>query len=520
MCVCVCVFAAVTWSSGLAGTHAVLQLLRPADHVVALDDLYGGSSRMFHRLAEPAGLQFSFVPMSGDLHELRNALRPDTKLVWLETPTNPLMQVSDIQRIAELVHAMAPGCIVAVDNTFMSPYRQRPLALGADIEFDSVTKYINGHSDVVMGVTMTNSDSLHKRLRFLQFAAGAIPSPFDCFLVNRGLKTLHVRMEAHSANATAVAQYLEAHPAVESVLFPGLESHPGHALHQRQTTGDAGMLSFRVRGGLAEAKAFLSAVQVFILAESLGCVESLAEHPAIMTHASIPPDERARLGITDNLVRLSVGIEDKRDLLLDLQQALERAVPGAYLDVAPFVSARGRADACGRGGEKVVLGRHPEDVHVDGDALPAAESLVATPSARPTQHHSHSSVFSPDPEAKPNKSRSSSRRGSSSGSDIFGADTSLSREPARRSQSKARPQDADIFGESPPPSRPATSTRGQGSRRTDSNIFGGAAPPRQSAEAKDEVVQGTASPRPDTASSTTSSARRPPPGGKSSFMFG
>jgi cystathionine gamma-lyase len=251
-------------------------------------------------------------------------------MVWFETPTNPLLKVTDIKAVCEAVRAVNKDIIVVVDNTFMTSYFQRPLELGADIEFASVTKYYNGHSDVLMGVTILRDEQLAERLQFIQFAAGAVPGPFDSWLCNRGLKTLHLRMEAHSKNAMACARFLEAHPLVDNVIYPGLESHPGHEVAKKQNTGFSGMLSFRIKGGIDEAKKFLELCKVFTLAESLGAVESLAELPAIMTHASVPADHRAALGITDNLLRLSVGCEDTLDLLEDLQQALTGAVSGDH----------------------------------------------------------------------------------------------------------------------------------------------------------------------------------------------
>ncbi|EDQ84622.1 uncharacterized protein MONBRDRAFT_12618 [Monosiga brevicollis MX1] len=294
---------AFVWASGLAGTQAVLQLLKAGDHVLACDDLYGGTNRMLRRIAAPLGLEFDFYPTS-DPEAFAAQIKPNTKLVWIESPTNPLLQVTDIRAVAKLVKAK--GCTLVVDNTFMSAYFQRPLELGADIEFASVTKYYNGHSDVVMGLTVTKDEALAERLQFIQFAAGAVPSPFDCYLVNRGLKTLHLRMEAHAKNAMAVARYLEAHPKVTQVMYPGLPSHPNHEVAKSQATGFSGMVAFRIRGDLKASETFLKTVKVFTLAESLGAVESLAELPAIMTHASVPAEQRAELGISDSLIRLSV----------------------------------------------------------------------------------------------------------------------------------------------------------------------------------------------------------------------
>jgi len=330
---------ALVFSSGLAATDAVLNLFQSGDHVIAGDDLYGGTYRLFEKVATYRGLQFDFVDLT-DLEGLKAKIRPETKLIWFETPTNPMLTVFDVAKIAEIGHAH--GCLVVVDNTFMSPYFQSPLELGADIAMHSMTKYLNGHSDVVMGcLVMRDRDlkapkktwrdpnfaapkTLYARLKFLQNAVGATPGPFDCWLVLRGLKTLAVRMERHAANSMEVARYLESHPKVEKVLYPGLPSHAQHELAKGQTRGFGGMLTFFLKGGLEEARRFLSSLELFTLAESLGGVESLIEHPAIMTHASLPAEQRQELGIHDNLIRVSVGIESVRDLIADLSQALEK----------------------------------------------------------------------------------------------------------------------------------------------------------------------------------------------------
>jgi cystathionine gamma-lyase len=330
---------ALVFSSGLASTDAVLNLFQSGDHVVAGDDLYGGSYRLFEKVATYRGLEFTFVNMT-DEAKLREAIRPETKLVWFETPTNPMLNIFDIEMISRIGHEN--GALVVVDNTFMSPYFQNPLTLGADIVMHSMTKYINGHSDTVMGALImkdrqmkapkkTWSDpnfsapkTLYARLKFLQNAIGAVPGPFDCWLVLRGIKTLAVRMKQHEQNAMAVAQFLEQHPKVERVIYPGLTSHPGHELAGRQMRGYGGMLTFFLKGGLQESVKFLSSVQIFTLAESLGGVESLIEHPAIMTHASVPPEIRREIGIHDNLIRVSAGIESAADLIADLEQALSQ----------------------------------------------------------------------------------------------------------------------------------------------------------------------------------------------------
>jgi len=284
-----------------------------------MDDVYGGTQRYFNKVAVPSNkMEFSFVDLS-NLSALESAIRPETKLVWIETPTNPTLKISDIRAVVEISHRH--GIIVAVDNTFASPIFQRPLDLGADITVHSVTKYLGGHSDVVMGVLATNSQDLYTRLKFLQNSIGAVPAPFDCYLALRGVKTLHLRMKAHASNAQAVAEYLEKEPHVESVVYPGLPSHPQHALAKKQMHGFGGMITFFLKGGLPESRTFLENLKLFALAESLGAVESLAEHPAIMTHASVPADKRKLLGISDSLVRLSVGIEDLKDILDDLKNA-------------------------------------------------------------------------------------------------------------------------------------------------------------------------------------------------------
>jgi len=310
---------ALAFASGLATTDAIIKLLSAGDHVVCGDDVYGGTFRIFDKVFRRLGIDFTFVDMS-DLSKTEAAFQSNTRLLWTETPTNPMLKVVDIRALTDL--ARKKGAISVVDNTFMSSYFQKPLALGADIVVHSVTKYMNGHSDVVGGIAVMNRDDLHDQLRFLQNAVGAVPAPMDCFLVMRGLKTLPVRMERHAQNAMVIARFLEEHPKVEKVIYPGLESHPQHALARRQMSGFGGMITFFIRGGLTEARSFLEKVKVFTLAESLGGVESLIEHPAIMTHASIPAETRKTLGIHDNLIRISVGIEDLEDLRADLNQAL------------------------------------------------------------------------------------------------------------------------------------------------------------------------------------------------------
>jgi cystathionine gamma-lyase len=311
------------FASGLAAISTVLELLDSGDHVIASDDLYGGSFRLFDKVRKrSAGLEFSFVDLS-DLKAVEAAIRPNTKLIWAETPTNPMLKLCDLEAIAAL--AKAHGVMTAADNTFASPYVQRPLELGFDLVMHSTTKYLNGHSDIVGGcVAVGENAELASRLKFLQNAVGAIAGPFDSYLALRGIKTLAIRMQRHCESALKIARWLEAHDAVERVIYPGLESHPQHALAKRQMTGGfGGIISIVAKGDIDDARRMLERVQVFTLAESLGGVESLIEHPAIMTHASIPTAQRAALGISDSLIRLSVGIEDADDLIADLGQALQ-----------------------------------------------------------------------------------------------------------------------------------------------------------------------------------------------------
>lgn len=312
---------ALAFSSGLSAITTVVQTLKPGDHVLCCDDLYGGTYRLFERIIKGFGIEFSFVDLS-DLKKAEAAFKPNTKLLWMESPTNPLLKIIDIAALASL--AKKRGALTAVDNTFMSPYFQKPLELGADVVCHSVTKYMNGHSDVIGGALALNDSAWYEKLKFLQFAIGAVPGPMDCFLVMRGLKTLHIRMEQHQKNALKIAQFLESHKNVERVIYPGLASHPQFEIAKKQMSGFGGMITFFVKGGLDESRKLLEKVKVFTLAESLGGVESLIEHPAIMTHASVPAHLRAQLGIADNLIRLSVGIEDEKDLLWDLDQALAR----------------------------------------------------------------------------------------------------------------------------------------------------------------------------------------------------
>ncbi len=309
------------FASGMAATAAVLNLLSAGDHAVVTDDLYGGTYRLFTRVLERYGLQFTYVDMS-DLDAVRNAVRPNTKLFWVETPTNPLLKLVDIAAVDAIRKAQAPGAYLAVDNTFASPYFQQPLTLGADIVVHSTTKYIGGHSDVVGGVAITSDAAIADVIKFHQNAVGGVPGPHDAWLTMRGAKTLALRMREHAINAQAVAEFLEAHPEVDRVYYPGLASHPQHELAKRQMSGFGGMVSFVLKGPQSRALDFANRLKYFSLAESLGGVESLICHPARMTHGSIPKEDRERRGVTDGLLRLSVGIEDVDDLLDDLRSAL------------------------------------------------------------------------------------------------------------------------------------------------------------------------------------------------------
>lgn len=309
------------FASGCAATTTVLHMLKMGDHVVAMDDMYGGTFRLFNRVLKNNGIEFSFIDLT-DSNNLESALQSNTKMIWIETPTNPTLKLADIRTICEIAHKK--NIIVVVDNTFMSPYFQRPIELGADIVVHSATKYIGGHSDVVGGVAVTSNAEIAEKLAFLSNSMGGVQGAFDAFLALRSLKTLPLRMKAHAENAQKVAEFLEKHPKVQKVLYPGLSSHPQHALAKKQMHGFGGMITFFIKGGLPAARHFLESVQVFALAESLGGVESLIEHPAIMTHASVPAEQRKILGIDDSLIRLSVGVEDCDDLISDLKQAFDQ----------------------------------------------------------------------------------------------------------------------------------------------------------------------------------------------------
>lgn len=311
----------LTFSSGLGAITVLAGLFKSGDNFIIGDDVYGGTSRLLKKVFANYNIEITLVDLV-DLKNLENAIKPNTKLIWLETPTNPTLKVVDIKRAAEI--AKRNNILLAVDNTFLTPYLQRPLELGADLVVYSLTKYMNGHSDVIMGSMVTNDKELYDKLKYLQNTMGVVPAPFDCYQVTRSLKTLALRMQQHKIGGLAVAKYLEAHPMVEKVLHPGLASHPQHELFKRQTSGHSSVFSFYLKGDLKKSETFLSALQVFTLAESLGGYESLAELPSVMTHASVDADLRAQLGITDSLIRLSVGLEDVEDLIADLEQALQK----------------------------------------------------------------------------------------------------------------------------------------------------------------------------------------------------
>jgi cystathionine gamma-lyase len=310
----------LAFSSGLAATTTILLSLQKGDHVIAGDDIYGGTYRLFDQILRKYGLQFTYVNPE-DPENVAKAVRKNTRLIWIETPTNPLMRIVDIRQISKIskkVHAL-----LVVDNTFMSPYLQNPLQHGADIVVHSTTKYLGGHSDLIGGATVTKDEDVQTRLKYLQNAVGAVPGPLDCYLVLRGIKTLAVRMDRHSENSKAISELLTKQPKVERVNYPGLPDHPQRNIIKRQMRGNGGMLSFQLKGGLNQCKKFLTSLRIFTIAESLGGVESLIEHPASMTHASVPKERRLKLGIADNLIRVSVGIEDPEDLIQDLDRGFK-----------------------------------------------------------------------------------------------------------------------------------------------------------------------------------------------------
>lgn len=309
----------LAFSSGMSAISTITQMLNAGNHIICSDDVYGGTFRLFDKVLKKFNLEFDFIDLTS-LQSLERYIKNTTKLVWLESPSNPLLKLIDIEATAKI--AKSHGIVTVVDNTFATPFFQKPLKLGADIVMHSTTKYLNGHSDVIGGALVMNDQELYNKLQFLQNAAGGVPGPFDCFLVLRGIKTLAIRMERHAENAMKIAQFLENHPKVRKVIYPGLNSHPQHELAKRQMTGFGGIVTFFIKGGLEAARKFLERVKVFSLAESLGGVESLIEHPAIMTHASLPKEVRDKIGISDELIRVSVGIENVDDLIDDLKNAL------------------------------------------------------------------------------------------------------------------------------------------------------------------------------------------------------
>ena len=313
---------ALCFSSGMGATDAVIKLLNPSDEVITSNDLYGGSYRMFKKVYERFGIKFNFIDLT-NTENIQSYINPKTKLIWLETPSNPLMNIIDIQFYVDI--AKKKNILLAVDNTFASPYLQNPLDMGADIVMHSVTKYLGGHSDVIMGALITNDEKLHQDLAFIHNSCGAVPGPQDAFLVLRGIKTLHLRMERHCLNGRKIAEFLKAHPKVGKVYWPGFTDHPNHAVAKKQMRDFGGMLSFTLKDdSLEKAFTLMKSVELFSLAESLGGVESLVNHPASMTHASIPKEERVKNGLVDSLIRLSIGVEDVEDLIEDLTQALQK----------------------------------------------------------------------------------------------------------------------------------------------------------------------------------------------------
>ncbi|XP_077981633.1 cystathionine gamma-lyase-like [Glandiceps talaboti] len=313
----------LAFSSGVATIFTITALLDAGDHVVSFNDIYGGTVLQFQRVASKLKIDTTFIEVTDDEQTIKNAIKPNTKMVWIESPSNPTLRVVDIQAIANIVH-QHKGIFLVVDGTFASPACQRPLEFGVDIVMHSASKYINGHTDVIMGVLATNREDLFKQLRFLQRTIGAIPSPFDCYMANRGLKTLPLRMEKHQENAMALAKYLESSPRIEEVIYPGLESHPQHEIAKKQMRSFSGMMAVKVKGGKQEAIKFMKSLKIIAFATSLGGVESLIEHPASLSHADL--NDKEKFGITDNLLRLSVGIEDTQDLINDVDQALKAAI--------------------------------------------------------------------------------------------------------------------------------------------------------------------------------------------------
>ena len=310
----------LAFSSGMAAISTVIQILNAGDHVICCDDVYSGTFRVFKKVFKRHNLEFDFIDLT-NTQTLENHIKDNTKVIWLESPSNPLLKITDIESITRI--AKNKNILTVIDNTFATPFFQKPLNLGVDIVVHSTTKYLNGHSDIIGGAVVTNDRELYDKVLFIQNAAGSVPGPFDCFLVLRGIKTLAIRMERHAENAMKIAQFLEKHPKVRKVIYPGLKSHPQHELAKKQMSGFGGIISFLIKGGLEAARNFLERVEIFALAESLGGVESLIEHPAIMTHTSLPKEVKEKLGISDELIRISVGIENVDDLIDDLERALE-----------------------------------------------------------------------------------------------------------------------------------------------------------------------------------------------------
>jgi len=310
----------LAFSSGMAAISTVIQILNAGDHVICCDDVYSGTFRVFKKVFKRHNLEFDFIDLT-NTQTLENHIKDNTKVIWLESPSNPLLKITDIESITRI--AKNKNILTVIDNTFATPFFQKPLNLGVDIVVHSTTKYLNGHSDIIGGAVVTNDRELYDKVLFIQNAAGSVPGPFDCFLVLRGIKTLAIRMERHAENAMKIAQFLEKHPKVRKVIYPGLKSHPQHELAKKQMSGFGGIISFLIKGGLEAARNFLERVEIFALAESLGGVESLIEHPAIMTHTSLPKEVKEKLGISDELIRISVGIENVDDLVDDLERALE-----------------------------------------------------------------------------------------------------------------------------------------------------------------------------------------------------
>lgn len=315
---------AITWSSGMAATTGIINMLSSGDEVICMDDMYGGTQRYFRRISQVNHhINYKFVNMNN--HEaLKSSLSEKTRLIWLESPTNPTLKVTDIRAVCKMVREFNKDIIIVVDNTFLSPYNCNPLSLGADFVMESATKFLGGHSDIVMGSTATNDDKLHERLFFISKTTGGVPSPFDCYMAIRSIKTLSIRVERQNQNGLKLAQFLKGHNKIEKIMYPGLESDEFHMVAKNQQKGFGGVLSIVVKGGLEKAANFLTNLKVFTLAESLGSVESLADHPALMTHASVPQEIREELGVVDGFVRLSCGIEDIEDLIKDVEQALEK----------------------------------------------------------------------------------------------------------------------------------------------------------------------------------------------------